>query len=315
MARLVAALVLSAALLAPVARAAGPSPGLVQGSEGATRPGQPLRFVTLAGSGLTMLESIERATGRVVKWRALGGEWGIPAVTFGGMAGGLSRDGSALVLADFVSPGDDGLRATSDFQLIDTATLRTRGRISLRGDFAFDALSPDGKTLYLVENLSMSNQFRYRVRAYDLHADRLLPQPIADKRQQGWLMSGYPMARVENGDGRWVYTLYRRDGGYPFVHALNTAGRRAVCIGIPWQGDQDPLSRAQLRLDRGKLLITAGGRRFAIDTRTFRLTVPEPMSAFPVGLAAGLTAAAAGAFAAVGYRRRRARSDASGLPA
>jgi hypothetical protein len=100
-----------------------------------------------------MLESIERATGRVVKWQALGGEWGVPAVAFDGTAGGLTRDGGTLVLADWGPPENGALRASSDFQLVDTETLRTRGRVSLDGDFAFDALSPDGSTLYLVEHV------------------------------------------------------------------------------------------------------------------------------------------------------------------
>jgi hypothetical protein len=319
MARLVVALALSALAIAAAAHAGGPSPGLVQGSAGVTGPGQPLRFVTLAGPGLTMLESIERATGRVVKWRALGGEWGVPAVAFDGTAGGLTRDGRTLVLADWVPPENSALRGSSDFQLVDTETLRTRGRVSLKGDFAFDALSPDGSILYLVEHVSNDDVMRYRVRAYDLRADLLLPQVIADRRQHGWVMRGYPLRREASADGRWVYTLYGQEGGYPFVHALDAVNRSAVCIGLPWQGDQGPLGRAHLRLDGGKLLIAAGGRRFAIDTRTFALSVPEPESGFPVGLAAGLAAAAAAGLAALGgvaYRKRgRGRPGASGLPA
>jgi hypothetical protein len=321
MARFVVAFALSALALSAAAHASGPSPGLVQGSAGVTGPGQPLRFVTLVGPGLTMLESIERATGRVVKWRALGGEWGVPAVAFDGTAGGLTRDGGTLVLADWGPPENGALRASSDFQLVDTETLRTRGRVLLDGDFAFDALSPDGSTLYLVEHVPGEDTTRYRVRAYDLRADRLLPQVIADKRQQGWVMRGYPLERAESADGRWVYTLYRQDDGYPFVHALDAVDRRAVCIGLPWHGSQDPLGGAQLRLDGGDLLIAAGGRRFAIDTRTFALSVPERESGFPVGLVAALAgaavaAAAAAAIGAVSYRRRRrGRPDASGLPA
>jgi hypothetical protein len=322
MVRFVVTLALSALALsaAAAAHASGPSPGLVQGSAGVTGPGQPLRFVTLVGPGLTMLESIERATGRVVKWRALGGEWGVPAVAFDGTSGGLTRDGGTLVLADWGPPDHGALRGSSDFQLVDTETLRTRGRVSLEGDFAFDALSPDGSTLYLVEHVRGDDTTRYRVRAYDLRADRLLRQVIADKRLQGWVMRGYPLKRAESADGRWVYTLYRQDDGYPFVHALDAVDRRAVCIGLPWHGSQDPLGGAQLRLDGGNLLIVAGGRRFAIDTRTYALFVPGRESGFPVGLAAALAAAvAAAAVAAIGtalYRRReRGPSDASGLPA
>jgi hypothetical protein len=318
MARLVAALALSALAIAAAAHAAGPSPGLVQGSAGVSGPGQPLRFVTLTGPGLTMLESIERATGRVVKWRALGGEWGVPAVALDGTAGGLTRDGRTLVLADWVPPENSALRGSSDFRLVDSETLRTRGRVSLKGDFAFDALSPDGSTLYLVEHVSNDDIMRYRVRAYDLRADRLLPRVIADRRQRGWVMRGYPLRREASPDGRWVYTLYGQEGGYPFVHALDAVNRSAVCIGLPWQGDQGLLGRAHLRLDGGKLLIAAGGRRFAIDTRTFALSVPERESGFPVGLAAGLAAVAAGlaALGGVAYRKRgRGRPGASGLPA
>jgi hypothetical protein len=94
---------------------------------------------------------------------------------------------------------------------------------------------------------------------------------IADKRQQGWIMRGLPMKRLVSADGRWVYTLYRQDGGYPFVHALDAIDRSAVCIGIPWQGNQDPLGEARLVLAGGMLLISAGGRQFAIDTDTLNL--------------------------------------------
>src|SRR5262249_28455503 len=195
------------------------------------------------------------------------------------------------------------------FQLVDTATLKTIGQISLRGDFAFDALSPDARTLYLIEHVPGEDTTRYRVRAYDLGGDRLLPQAIADKRQQGWILRGYPIKRTAPADGRWVYTLYSQPDGYPFVHALDAVNRSAVCIGIPWHGKQDPLMRAKLRLAGGKLLISAGGRQFAIDTRTFQLSVPVRRAGFPTGLAGGLGAAAL-ALAAVGTVVLRRRSSA-----
>jgi hypothetical protein len=308
MLRLALAVSLVSLAFAGAAHAAGPSPGILQGGGGVTAPGQPLRFVTLSGPGLTTLVSIERAGGTVVRSRTLGGDWGVPAVAFDGTAGGLSRDGRLLVLADWLPPQNGALRATSDFQLVNTATLRTLGRISLPGDFAFDALSPDSRTLFLIEHVPGEDTARYRVRAYDLAADRLLPQVIADKRQQGWVMRGYPFKRIASADGRWIYTLYGQPGGYPFVHALDAVNRSAVCIGIPWQGNQDPLGRAQLRLVGGKLMITAGGRQFAIDTRTFELSVPVRRAGFPAGVAGGLGAAAL-ALAALGVVVLRRRSS------
>jgi DNA-binding beta-propeller fold protein YncE len=269
MTRLLAVLALFAFVGA--AHGAGPSPGLLQGSTGITTPTQKYRFVTLAGPGTTTLAEIDKATGGVVRWRTLRGQWGIPVVAFDGTADGLTRDGTTLVVADWVSPENSAFRSRSSFRIYDANRLALRGGFTLRGDFSFDALSPDGGTLYLVQHLSEQDVFKYLVRAYDLRAGRLLPQAIADKRQQGWIMRGLPMRRLVSGDGRWVYTLYSQDGGYPFVHALDAANRRAVCIGIPWKGNQAPLGRATLTLADGKLLISAAGRQFAIDTETLNL--------------------------------------------
>ena len=261
-----------ALVLAASANAAGPSPGLLQGPSGITTSTQKYRFVALHRTRTTQLAAIDKTTGKVVRSRLLRGQWGIPYVTFDGAVDGLSRDGSMLVIADSVQPRNGPLRPSSSFRVYGTSLLDPRGAFTLRGDFSFDALSPDGQTLYLIQHLGNDNDvFRYVVRAYDLQARRLLPQAIADKRQQGWIMSGLPMKRLASAEGRWVYTLYRRDGGYPFVHALDAVNRSAVCIGIPWQGSQDPLESATLVLAGGKLLISAGGRHFAIDTDSQQL--------------------------------------------
>src|SRR5437899_1858493 len=83
---------------------------------------------------------------------------------------------------------------------------------------------PDGRTLYLIQHTSTSDLVRYVVRAYDLRTKRLLPGTITDPREPGEAMKGYPVARATSLHGAWVYTLYLRMGGKPFVHALNAAG-------------------------------------------------------------------------------------------
>jgi hypothetical protein len=260
-------------VVAGTAHAAGPSPGLLQGSSGITTPSQRYRFVTFTGRGTTTLAAIDKASGGVARWRTLRGEWGIPMVAFDGTADGLSHDGRTLVIPDWTHPTDEApLRSKSSFRVYDANRLTLRDAFTLRGDFSYDALSPNGRTLYLIQHVSQQDVFKYIVRAYDLRVRRLLARAIADKSQQGWVMRGLPMKRLASPDGRWVYTLYRRDGGYPFVHALDSVNRTAVCIGIPWQGNQDPLARAQLRLEDGKLIIATGGRQFAIDTGTFELS-------------------------------------------
>jgi len=67
------------------------------------------------------------------------------------------------------------------------------------------------------------------VRAYDLAARRLLPEPVVDPREPGEKMQGLPMTRATSADGRFAYTLYERPRGAPFIHALDTVRGSAAC--------------------------------------------------------------------------------------
>ena len=160
--------------------------------------------------------------------------------------------------------------------VVSTRGLRLVRTVSLHGDYNFDALSPAGRWLYLIHHVQSAPGTRYQVKAYDLREGRLLPGVIADKRQADWLMSGYPIARATSDNGRWVYTLYQQSDNYPFVHALDTVSRTAVCIGIPWQwagqAQGEAIGAAKLDLAGRKLLISGGRDAFALDTRTFRVT-------------------------------------------
>jgi hypothetical protein len=201
---------------------------------------------------------------------------GVPQVANDGTAGGLSRDGRVVALARW-DPRPQ--RAMSRFLIVSTRSFRIWRRITLKGNFAFDALSPGARTLYLIEQVSANDLTRYRVRAYDLALQRLLPRVVADRRQASWTMQGYPLTRAASADARWVYTLYQQPGGYPFVHALDSVGRTAVCIGLPWRGNRDIAPTLHLRLDHGppRLLVeTRRGRAlFAIDTRTYWVSRPR----------------------------------------
>ena len=183
-------------------------------------------------------------------------------------------DGRTLVLGQ--RPGN-GLAPATRFAVLSTRSFRIRRAFTLRGDFAFDALSPDGRLLYVIEHVSAQDASRYRVRAYDLAAGRLLARVIADKREGTQVMAGYPIARATSADGGWIYTLYRNDAGSPFVHALDARNAAAVCIDLPWQGSQDRLSGARLALSAdGKSLdlrYGSGKEAAAIDTTTFRVRV------------------------------------------
>jgi hypothetical protein len=270
-------LVLTAALaafvLAGAASAVGPSlPALDQGAS-LSGPSGVAYTTRLVGSST---EVQQRVHGRVARTLAIHGGFGIQLATLAGAVTGLSPNGRVLVLSDNVDAGQY-LRARSRFAVVDTRTMSLRRTVELRGDFSVDALSPGGDTLYLIHHVSKADATKYTVRAYDLRANRLLPGVIADKSQAGWVMAGFPMARVATQSGAWVYTLYRQNDNYPFVHALDTVHHTAVCIGIPadwtnaaWVGS------ARLRLEAGKLRIEtrAGKTRFLLDTRTFRVSTP-----------------------------------------
>jgi hypothetical protein len=202
--------------------------------------------------------------------------WGVPMVTLNSGLGGLSTNGRVLVLSDNVQPTGT-LRSRSRFAVVDTKTLSVSRLVSLPGDFSFDALSPQGKTLFLIDHVSKQDVTKYQVRAYDLGAGRLLPRVIADKTQKGWVMSGMPVTRATSEDGRWVYTLYQQSENYPFIHALNTVSKTAICIGLPWNwaATNSGISDATLRLAGGQLHITGGQgstAQFMLDTKTFRIT-------------------------------------------
>jgi hypothetical protein len=217
---------------------------------------------------------------------------------------GLTRDGKQLVV------GAVGVGRPTSFAVISTRDMRVDSRFELPGSFAYDALSPDGNTLYLTQYVDQDNVSRYVVRAYDLKNGMLLPGRVADKAQQSWVMQGFATTRTTSGDGRWVYTLFMRPGGYPFVHALDTVRGVAHCIGLPWTaGDQAPLTTMRMTLTNGesKLALNRkdGKRWVAIDTGTWRITHPGS-GGFPWRwLAVASAALAVGVAGALEFARRR----------
>jgi MYXO-CTERM domain-containing protein len=67
-------------------------------------------------------------------------------------------------------------------------------------------------------------------------------------------------------DNRWAYTLYAADE--PFVHALDTVNKTAVCIDLDGLDGTD-VSAAKLTLDGPTLHV---GGLAAIDTRTYKVS-------------------------------------------
>jgi hypothetical protein len=224
-----------------------------------------VRYVAVPAGGQTALEVIRRNGGRVVRFMTMKGSWGIPLVADDGTTGGLLRDGHTLLVAE-VKYG--AIRPKhSTFALVDMKKMRVVRKLRIHGDQSFDALSPDAKYMYLVEYVSAGDFSRYRVRAYDLRAGRLLRDPVIDKREWETTMQGYPISRAAPHQG-WVYTLYG-GGDHAFIHALDTAHVRAVCIDLPWKQPRR-LFEFRLRSDGEGHLVVRGprGRTLAVVDRT-----------------------------------------------
>jgi hypothetical protein len=258
-----------AAATQAVALGAGPSPGVMQGSDGIARGD--IRYVAIASGPDTILIAVRREGGRVVRSKPLQGGWGIPVVSFDRTPGGLTADGRRLILADFNGVNPRAKRTS--FMVVDTKAFRIVQTVRLKGSFSYDALSPDGGRLYLVEHLySNEDPTHYRVRSYNLRTGRLSPKVISDKTSWETDMQGMPVSRLAH--GAWAYTLYGGTGPRPFIHALDTRRAAAVCIDMPWKYQPENVFDYRLRRDASGHLVVRGprGRTLAVvDTQAKRV--------------------------------------------
>ena len=270
MKRVVFAVAVATALFASVtAQAGGPTPGTLRDGDGIAVGGG-LRLVAGAGTQGTTVVRLVR-NGRTVARRALAGKLGIPLATFAGPSDARWQRGRRVLLATSVY---DDPRVTT-FVVLDTRTLRPLRTVRVRGAFAYDALSPDGRVLYAV-------QFRnglgttYVVRSVSLVTGRLYPGAIVDKTEPDELMTGLPVARTRSADRGRVYTLYVGGASHAFVHALDTREGAARCIDLPWHGStQNGLDTTRLTIDAGALVLRQPGVGVLarVDLRTFRVAV------------------------------------------
>jgi hypothetical protein len=252
--------------------AATPVGGVAVGGPGVTWGAE--RYVALPTRDGTAVAQIDRATGTVSRFVALRGRWGIPQVTLDGATSGISTGGETLVLGQVRGPF---YQAPSRFAIVNPVKMRLRRIVTLPGAFFFDAISPDGGSMYLIQLTSPRNVLRYEVRVYDIRHDRLVPGAIVDKTEPDERMAGFPVARASSADGVWAYTLYEKPSGHDFIHALNTSASAARCIDLPPLASQGPL---RLAIHGGRLdVLDTGGTLVAVDRTTFDVTrAPEPVA-------------------------------------
>ncbi len=325
MSRTLRSLLAPGAVLVALAAAASPAAadGLPVPFDGSANAGVPsvdgdYRYAAVSAGKSTTALRIAIGTGEIQRSLRLRGDFAVPLVAYDSTPSGLSADGRTLAL---IEPRRRFPRARTTFALIDAEQLRLRERLTLDGDFSFDALSPDGRTMYLIHYPQPRDPTAYEVRAYDLERGRLRPDPIVDPNESGEEMAGWPQTRAVSPDGRWAYTLYlpaERDHP-PFIHALDTERGTAVCI------DLDPLAEhrnfvglgLQPSPDGTGLAVVEGDEALArIDLGSFDVSEPAAPardaagsgsddSAMPWGLIAGGGALLIVAAALIRTRRGR----------
>ncbi len=268
--------------------------------DGVAPPWSPYRYMTMtprhpkAEGRTTTLVRVNREGGEIDRWWFLRGSWLTPPVAYDLSGGGLSGDGSTLVLSAYryAYPRPD--RWSSRFAIIDTR--ETQGfdpaeprkeahpvqRFSLDGDFRLAAVSPDGSTVYLYRYPRAGYPGGYEVRGYDIDAGRLLPIALFDSRRQRHRMDGMPVTAIAGADGRWTYTLFDdgNSGAAPYVQALDTAAGRVTTVPLPQlAGRPNPfLLDLQLGTGGNKIFLSASsavqgrpgtGPLLSIDTNSF----------------------------------------------
>jgi hypothetical protein len=194
------------------------------------------------------------------------GDWQLPTVGMDPVPSGRSLDGSTFVLVQPRPDAYSNSTAPSRFAVIrapippSVGPLELAKTIELPGQLDFDTLSPDGSTLFVVEHLDDRAGGAYQVRSVDTATGRMDDVPVADKRNVDETMAGRPITQLR-ADGGMVYTLYRGTE-HPFVHALNSSDKWALCIDLPATGQDD----AEAATDWALTPVPGGRSIYAINT-------------------------------------------------
>lgn len=226
-----------------------------------------------------------RAVTKVVRYDARTGRvrsrWSIGGRTMG--VGAVSPNGGSAALVEY--------RRNRTF--IAVAGRRGRSAIALRGNYQVEALSPDGRRIFLVR----WGPSGYDLQNVDLATRKLRPTPLAEPDEK---MEGTALAAVPTRDGRWLHTLYVKSNGEGFVHALDLTRGVGHCIDVPGKGDLITLGATALTLspDERRLHLASPllGRLTTVDlerlrvARVTRFRAPGGQYVFGTGLGAAVSA-------------------------
>jgi protein MpaA len=242
--------------------------------------GDSYRYVTVNPQtklALTIVERINMSDGAIDRWWYLRGSYVIPAVAYDGSAGGLSADGKMLALVSFTRTYPP---PPTKVAILDTEVYLRHPRrpgqhrpqhairyLNLRGQFAFQAISPNGSKLYLRHYRTRDRGSAYDPRsddfdlwALDTSIGGLAPRPLTVSNS-GRQLAGLPISGATSPDGRWAYALYEGDMHLPFLLALDTVTGRVLRVDLPGLEQLHSPYMLKLRLD-------SAGRHLAVYPRS-----------------------------------------------
>jgi hypothetical protein len=206
------------------------------------------------------LVDMDPRSGATLQTMKLPGQFDLPRATLSGLPGGLSQNGKWLVLERFDMAANQNPTG-SHMLIVDTTYVTKPLAVDLPGWFEFDAISNDGKRLYVIEYANAPQQ-TYRVRVYEVDAGQLGPYTVVDKGGSTEPMNGVRLSSVASPDGQWLYSVYARKDSGAFVHALNLTQPYAFCLdltGTGWAAGADVFHWSLALSADGKHLYAANG--------------------------------------------------------
>jgi hypothetical protein len=200
-------------------------------------------------------------TGAAQRTLQLPRHYELPQATISGVPGGMSQNGKWLVLQSFDQT--TSVPSASHLLVVDTSFASVPVPVELKGWFDFDAISNDGKNLYLIQYIAPQ---LYHVRLYRVALHQLDPTVIVEKgASPNTPMAGIKLMSVPSPDGEWLFTLYARQNEGAFIHGLRLNGDPfAACIDLPGEGyNKDPGQfRWSLAVSRASLYAVNGAMGF-----------------------------------------------------
>jgi hypothetical protein len=188
-----------------------------------------------------LLRSFDSGTGALLAELSLS--------THDGRVGGQSPSGSYLAVISQSS-------LVSRFDVVAGSLAGPVRTAVLDGSYSFDALTDDGRWLYLIES---AGGLDYRVRRYDLVGGTLDPNVLVEKGASATaVMNGERYASVAAPGSQTVYSLYYGRNG-AFIHALSLGTAPIECIDLPGPQALDPARQQEWTLAMG------GGALYAVN--------------------------------------------------